>query len=235
MRILTPENVYIEFDIASSGSRFAAFIIDFLLQSLIIVLIMIPFLSMSIFDNSDLNYYYLAVVIILKLIIDVLYFPIFEMLTNGQTPGKKLIGLRVLRETGESVDLIDSFLRNLVKLLVFVPIINIIDFGLMTYNKKHKRIGDYIGNTIVVKVKSYKTINYLTSKIENKKMEYKYILNNEEYNILKEFIDRKDKIGDSKIEISNLLGRYFYNKFKIPFKGNNEEYLEHIYYESNIS
>ena len=50
------------------------------------------------------------------------YYIFFEMLWNGQSPGKRLVGLRVLKADGTPITLTESIVRNLVRLIDFLPL-----------------------------------------------------------------------------------------------------------------
>lgn len=79
------------------------------------------------------------------------YFIVFEALWNGQTPGKKLLGIRVVRDGGYPIDFGASLIRNLIRVgeqLVFYYLIAAISALLSSENK---RIGDVAAGTIVVR------------------------------------------------------------------------------------
>jgi len=76
------------------------------------------------------------------------YFVIFEILWNGQSPGKRVIGLRVLRGNGQPVGLIASLVRNLfrsVDMFVFLGVL------VMFLDRSSRRLGDFAAGTMVVR------------------------------------------------------------------------------------
>jgi uncharacterized RDD family membrane protein YckC len=91
--------------------------------------------------------------IIPVLIFWLIYFPVIEGVT-GQTLGKKLFGIRVLRVDGSNIGLINSFLRRLLDWLdlAFFGLIAIIVSGM---NGRNQRIGDMVAGTVVKKEKVY--------------------------------------------------------------------------------
>lgn len=243
LEILTPENVHLEYEAAGFGSRYAAAFIDIFIQSVISLIISICasiLRSDSISDifksaNSQLNQFFVAILIVLNFVIFLGYFIIFEMALNGQTPGKKLLRLRVIKENGEPVGIWESLVRNIVKILDYIPILNFIDLFILIFSDKYKRIGDYAASTIVIKVKKENEIVGLDDimqmypESENKLVNL-YPVNNFEYGVLKEFMERKDNLSERKPVFSYNLNKYFMKKFglKEPVFPSPYEFFEAI-------
>lgn len=79
------------------------------------------------------------------------YFVFFEMLWNGQTPGKRQAGIRVIRDNGTPVTFTESLLRNLVRLVDLLPFYYGIGLVSTLLSRQGKRLGDYVAGTVVVK------------------------------------------------------------------------------------
>jgi hypothetical protein len=78
------------------------------------------------------------------------YFVLFEWLGGGQTPGKKIMGLRVMYEDGRPVDFAASAIRNVLRLADFLPAVYGLGVTVMFISPKSQRLGDLAGGTIVV-------------------------------------------------------------------------------------
>lgn len=222
--ILTPENVYVEYELAGLGSRFIALFIDTLIQlsmMLLTIFIMGIGIALVFVDYSHINSIIVAISIIILFVIFFGYYVFFEMLLKGQTIGKKVIKLRTIKNNGEPINIFDSFLRNLFKVLSFIPPLYFIDAIMMVYTKKYKRIGDFAANTIVVKVKNEKgpvTVSDLikfSSTNEDIQSLNIYPVNSFEYSILKEFLERKDSLGNRRAVFAYNLNKYFMKKFSL--------------------
>ena len=124
LNILTPENVYIEYELAGIGSRFAAFIVDLIIQ-LFVFLATLLVLYIAGFNYSavivELGFNVAAFAITVLILFHLLYFPFFEMIMKGQSPGKKLLNIRVIRQNGEPVGIFDSVLRNFLRIVYIFP------------------------------------------------------------------------------------------------------------------
>ena len=86
------------------------------------------------------------------------YFLLFEWLWHGQTPGKRLVGIRVIQWRGTSLTFLQSAVRNIVRLVDSLPAVWMIfglyplGFAVAIGNRKHLRLGDWAAGTLVVHV-----------------------------------------------------------------------------------
>ncbi|MBP7416735.1 MAG: RDD family protein, partial [Pyrinomonadaceae bacterium] len=125
--IETPERVPLEFALASIGNRFLAVAIDHFIQYLSIILIAWFFLSIAGYNSNDIAdapdklfseapKWTIALMIIILFLVFAGYFIVFEWLWNGQTPGKRLMKLRVIREDGRPLTMWEAIARNLLRI-----------------------------------------------------------------------------------------------------------------------
>jgi uncharacterized RDD family membrane protein YckC len=163
--IETPERVPLEFALASIGNRFLAVAIDHFIQYLSIFLIAWFFLSIAGYTTSDLDSpeklfadapkWMLALMILILFLIFAAYFVVFEWLWNGQTPGKRLLKLRVIRDDGRPLTLWEAIARNLLRIADAIPgfIIPIYSLGLVVIflSNRDQRIGDIFAGTVVIR------------------------------------------------------------------------------------
>jgi hypothetical protein len=78
------------------------------------------------------------------------YYILFESLWSGQTPGKKAMGLRVVKEGGYPVTFIDVVLRNLLRGADWLPAFNVVGLATMAFDPRFRRLGDLVAGTMVV-------------------------------------------------------------------------------------
>ncbi len=161
--IETPERVQLEFALASIGNRFLACAIDHLIQFLAMILV---YVSVVLLTNNfgidrnegtagviaELPKWVIAIMIIVVFLLFTSYFAFFEWLWNGQTPGKKLLRLRVIREDGRPITLWESVARNLLRLFDIMPLpFYSIGFIAVFLSGRDQRIGDLFAGTVVVR------------------------------------------------------------------------------------
>ncbi len=154
IHIDTPENVVFGYSIAGLGSRFLAGLLDMLLILLLVVAVNFTFfLFMNILDSSAISrtgYWLWALFGLLAFFIFWGYYILFEMAWNGQSPGKRKLGLRVIRTDGTPITFTESLIRNFVRLFDFLPAYYGIGIITMFINKQTRRLGDLAAGTLVV-------------------------------------------------------------------------------------
>ncbi len=161
--IETPERVPLEFALASIGNRFLAVAIDHFIQYLSIILVAWLSLSLAGYTASDITErvgadmprWTIAILIVVVFLIFAGYFIIFEWLWNGQTPGKRLLKLRVIREDGRPLTLWEAIARNLLRIGDAVPgfVLPVYSIGLIVIflSGRDQRLGDIFAGTVVVR------------------------------------------------------------------------------------
>src|SRR5712691_9898833 len=159
--VLTPERVSLQYDIAGIGSRGAAAIVDTFIQAMVLTVLSIALLAAAAIASSPLGlgaplgragtallFGLLALAI---LVVTSGYFMIWEIVWNGQTPGKRLVGVRVIRENGYPLRPVDAVVRNLVRVVDWLPFFYGLGMLIMLLNSRSRRLGDFASGTIVVR------------------------------------------------------------------------------------
>src|ERR1700728_4001591 len=123
--IETPEQLRLDFAVAGIGSRFLALAIDSLIQIAVVVLAVIALAVVGTTRLLALRgqslVWLLAVIGVLFFLLFFGYFAIFEILWNGQTPGKRMIGIRVVKDSGRPLTAAESIGRNLLRIVDQLP------------------------------------------------------------------------------------------------------------------
>jgi uncharacterized RDD family membrane protein YckC len=150
--IETPERVPLHFALASIGNRFLACAFDHALQTISIALLYLIFRLVDFGDLRDAPKWALALLIIMAFVIWSSYFVVFEWRWNGQTPGKRWLKLRVIREDGRPITFWEAAVRNLLRLFDIMPFpfysIGLISIFIST---RDQRVGDFVAGTVVVR------------------------------------------------------------------------------------
>jgi uncharacterized RDD family membrane protein YckC len=147
---VTPENVRIEYELAGVASRCGAAAVDLLLQALAILVIVLVFLVIEISFHLSLVGFPTGVVIVSTFVLWWGYYVFFETLWNGQTPGKRLLRLRVVKYGGTPIDLPSAAIRGLIRVVDLA----IIGFLVVFFTPRNQRLGDLAAGTLVVKERS---------------------------------------------------------------------------------
>jgi uncharacterized RDD family membrane protein YckC len=162
--VQTPENVAVSYELAGIGSRFMAAAADSIIQLVLIILVLLAIgvaggLALSSRTLRDLTaaepdrfgVWLVALFLVAIFLLLWGYYAAFEMAWNGQTPGKRLTRLRVLRESGYPIGPIDALIRNLVRLIDFLPMAYGLGVVVMLVDQRSRRLGDLAAGTVVVK------------------------------------------------------------------------------------
>jgi len=167
--IQTPENIVFGYQIAGIGSRFLATLLDTVLVGLLqLVVILVLVLILKAYDGSifadRLSAWVIAIFGLITAVFYWGYYVFFEMLWNGQSPGKRWVGLRVIRSDGTPITLSESLIRNLARLVDFLPVAYGIGIITMFIDKQSRRLGDLAAGTLVVQDRAPISIQSLSVK-----------------------------------------------------------------------
>jgi uncharacterized RDD family membrane protein YckC len=163
--IETPEQTSIEFPLAGIGSRFLAILIDGLIQGAVIIVLLLIFVGLGFgfrsaglggFPNAGV--WVAAVLIFAYFLLMYGYFILFESIWNGQTPGKRLTHIRVIKDSGQPITAIDAVGRNLLRIVDQLPFAYGIGVLCAWISPQSKRLGDYVAGTVVVHEKPFETV-----------------------------------------------------------------------------
>src|SRR5256714_11904246 len=144
------ERVPLHFALASIGNRFIACAIDHAIQVLTLITLIIFFLAIAGFSNfgsrvSNAPKWIIALLIILIFVLMSGYFAFFEWIWNGQTPGKRWMKLRVIREDGRPIGFFEAMVRNLLRNFDVMPS-PFYSIGLISVfaTDRDQRVGDLV-------------------------------------------------------------------------------------------
>jgi len=153
-RIETPEQIEVSLELAGLGSRFVARIVDWLIKwGIVMVVGLLGGLVLGLLGGAGAKWSF-----ILLGYLGVLFYAFFlgydiyfEVRSNGQTPGKKHAGIRVIREGGAPLDFRSACVRNLLGAADFLPAFYFLGGLLVLLTERNQRLGDLAAGTLVVR------------------------------------------------------------------------------------
>jgi uncharacterized RDD family membrane protein YckC len=154
LNIDTPELVSIEMPVAGIGSRFVAILVDYLIWTagLVVLVILAVLFVPAIHSWGGLTGNWVkGIVLMVIFLFHWGYFTLFEAFGNGQTPGKHVVGIRVIHRSGRAVSFVESLARNLVRAVDYLPSFYAVGLVAMFLNRQHQRLGDMAAGSIVVR------------------------------------------------------------------------------------
>jgi uncharacterized RDD family membrane protein YckC len=165
LTIETPEQTLLEFPLAGIGSRFLAVALDTLLQAATyLVLGLIAGLVNALGLRFPLGKQWgIAILIFLWFTVQFGYYGFFEAIWNGQTPGKRWTHLRVIEDSGRPVSAYDAILRNLLRIVDWLPTLYAVGIVTILISAEKKRVGDYAAGTVVIHEKPLQGVGSIWS------------------------------------------------------------------------
>jgi uncharacterized RDD family membrane protein YckC len=142
--VVTPEAVALFVDTAGLGSRMIALIIDSLIQSALVIALSIILASIG--QGTVVGVFFVIVVFVILWG----YFPLFEILWGGRTPGKRAQRLRVVRTDGQPAGAGPILVRNIIRIADFLPGFYAVGSISILVSRRHQRLGDLAAGTMVV-------------------------------------------------------------------------------------
>jgi uncharacterized RDD family membrane protein YckC len=158
----TPEQIELELPLAGVGSRAVAYLLDFLIQLIPVVIAMVLLvvalsLDLGLKGSADgimrgrVPLVAAAVFSAVLFATNFLYFTIWDLAARGQSPGKRALKLRVVRDGGLAIDARSSLIRNLVRTVDMLPGFYVVGLVSVFWSRAHKRIGDLAAGTLVIR------------------------------------------------------------------------------------
>lgn len=201
--INTSQNVNIDFKIASVGERFFAFVIDVLIKlayAFAAAWILFDVLRIGSFMSGWDNWSYGAFMAIMYLPA-IVYTFVLESFFEGQTPGKKLMKIRVVKIDGYQASFGDYLMRWFMRLIDVYSNFGVVGLISMVTSKYNQRLGDVVAGCAVISLKS--DVNMSHTILEELKEHYipvfpqVILLNDNDIRIIKENYQRAIKAKDT--------------------------------------
>ncbi|HZP95028.1 MAG TPA: RDD family protein [Candidatus Limnocylindria bacterium] len=197
LEVETPDHVVLRYDLAGGGNRGFAAIVDFVIATLVFVGALFGF-SLLIRDGRGAATQLFGVLVLATFAVAWSYFVLLEWLWQGQTVGKRIYGLRVIRDDGAPAGFIAVLIRNLLRIVDFLPAFY--GLGLLTIivTPRSQRLGDLAAGTYVVRAPrpqlDYFSLRTVTPIAEGATVELR-ALPGEAQRLVREFVARESELA----------------------------------------
>lgn len=158
------------------------------------------------------------------------YFLIFEIAWNGQTPGKRALGVRVIRESGYPLRPVDSVIRNVVRIADWIPFFYGLGVLVMLVNKRSKRLGDFAAGTIVVREGTPRTLSTVAAVApETDAQPLSVGLSTADATLVRDFLVRRDSMHpQARADLARRLANALSQRYAVPQTSDPESFLERL-------
>lgn len=151
LEVETADHVVLRYDLAGAGNRGFAALFDFLLATLIFIGAFFIFTQVASAVGAAQATPFVGIAVLLTFTVTWAYFVLYEWLGNGQTLGKRIFGLRVIADDGAPATFTAVLVRNLVRVVDFLPGFYGIGLLAIVISSKSQRLGDLAAGTYVVR------------------------------------------------------------------------------------
>lgn len=154
LTIETPEQTSLDFTVAGIGSRFLALALDTLIQTaagIVVSIVGTMGLGTAAAFAPRLAIWTFAILVLFFFFLYFGYFALFEIIWNGQTPGKRVAGIRVIKDSGRPLTPAESIGRNLMRIVDLLPAFYAVGIVSAILTKENKRLGDLVAGSLVVR------------------------------------------------------------------------------------
>ncbi|MEP7381161.1 MAG: stage II sporulation protein M [Gemmatimonadota bacterium] len=190
LEVETPEHVVIDYEIAGLGSRSLAVLID----SAIIAFLIFALLIVTLVLSDQLGETFTPVVGLSLFALIWGYFALYEGFRDGQTPGKRWMGIRVIRDTGHPVTMGEAATRNLLRVIDFLPPPYLLGILFIAFHPRGKRLGDLVAGTVVVRDQPIVAPAADLDEALSTEVAGAPQLSEEEFRVLREFVGRSPQL-----------------------------------------
>jgi len=245
--IETPEQISLDLAVAGIGSRFLALALDTLIQVLVGLVTLLALALMAytglLSRIAALNNWVIAGVLLSGFLLYYGYFAIFEILWNGQTPGKRYVGIRVIKDSGRPLTAGETIGRNLMRIVDQIPAFYAVGIIAALLNRKHQRLGDLLVGAVLVRESSLAELKPLWRPLDaDVPMSNRFVdtsgLTSEDLTLVDAFLARRHSLSEDVrgVMASQIVARL---RAKLPeamlFEGTSESILEALSYHKRSS
>jgi uncharacterized RDD family membrane protein YckC len=196
LEVETADHVILRYDLAGGGNRGFAALVDFTLVTLIFIAAFVGFTSLT--DLQRAFFPLAGLVALVTFAIAWSYFVLLEWIWNGQTIGKRIFGLRVIADDGAPAGFIAVLVRNLVRVVDFLPGFYGLGLLAIVVSSRSQRLGDLAAGTFVVRAPrpelDYFSLRTATPLGAGAQVETR-VLPGEAQRLVREFVAREAKLA----------------------------------------
>jgi uncharacterized RDD family membrane protein YckC len=238
LHIETPENVAFGYTVAGIGSRFLAALVDtliiaalqvfFFILGLLIARLLLPDGALDLDTDNPYIAWIIGLFGLIAFAFFWGYYIFFEMIWNGQSPGKRRAHLRVIRVDGTPITLTESIIRNLVRLIDFLPVYYGVGVVTMFVNSQSRRLGDLAAGTLVVRESGAPiSLESLAARTSEPAVVYRpmapevgplpiELLTSQDIQLLEDFLARRNQLANKNVLGERILQKLFERMQLLP-------------------
>lgn len=234
----TPEHVRFHHQLAGPARRALAYFIDLIVRAMVGLVLLIIVLIAGIASDDELRGLSFGMKAIVFFALEWGYYALFETIWSGRSPGKKVLRLRVITDTGRPLHYLDSILRNLLRAADLLPSLYALGLVVMGRDHKFRRLGDMVAGTIVVVEERHDVgdslrIHPTPSPFELAALPQRIPLSGDELESLELYLRRVPRLHSARAtELAEIVAPVFAKRVGVRFRGDARRFLEVLYHRA---
>lgn len=234
LEIDTPEHLAFRVRVAGLARRSLAWTIDLTVRAAILFGLYLAFIVASTrLLELDINLEGVGkgLFFVALFVLDWLYFVVAEVLSNGRSPGKAALGLRVVRENGLPISWRESAIRNLLRgadLALIPPHFLPVGPVIMLFDRKFRRLGDFVAGTMVVVEEKVEVAKHIAIEPDPKLVEAlpkSLPLDHDDLEALELFVRREQMSDARREELAEIVAPEYARRLDMPVPKDATRYL----------
>ncbi len=233
----TPERIRFSCRLAGPAQRASAYLIDLLIRAGVLSVVTSLLLAFGVNGGSTLSGVGTGLLIVAVFALEWGYYVVSELTLNGQSLGKRALGLRVVRSDGLPIGLGDSVLRNLLRAADFLPSGYALGALCMGVDPRFRRLGDLVAGTLVVSERGEKVLPAIVieppaTPAELSALPARVQLNAEELEAVEMFLRRRKELNAHREEeLADLVAPLFAQRMKLRYR-DSSRFLALLYHRA---
>jgi uncharacterized RDD family membrane protein YckC len=240
IEIITPENIAFEYRLAGPFSRLPAYLVDMVIRiGLLLLVTILAGVGFTILGASAAAW---MIGLLVWFALEWFYGGLFEIYWNGQTPGKRMFGLRVVSLDGRPISAMQAILRNLLRAIDQQPLVTF-QLGLIAaaMNGRFQRLGDLAAGTMVVvhqrqRLTDLARIDHPEARRLAEQLPAQFVVHRSLSQVLAKYADRRSQFSPSRRnEIAGRLGHALCQQLSLPPETDHDALLCALYQHAFLS
>lgn len=230
IKITTSQNVDLEYEAAGVGYRILATLLDGVFIGVYIVIIVLLCIQLGFNYFYESNQYLAGTLIIILSLPVMLYHFLSETFMNGQSLGKKVVKIKVVKLDGTQAGIGSYILRSILRVIDIQLLNGLVALICVAASEKSQRLGDMAAGTTVIKMGSNVSLRntILYRQINDYKIAFEQVslLSDKDIGIIKEILDHS--LANNKLDNLKALSLKVKTKMNVTTALTDEQFLKTV-------